>query len=236
MKKITTFAAATALLAASTLSLQAQEVYSTNFSVGYASSTDATSFDGTTIAPESWFGSVNNVGVASDVLSLNNTSSNRFRGSGVWLDTSTWGAAATVTVSFEVTNFTAGTDSAAIFQVYAANGVDASNIASLDLHGAESLSTTADASTGTASIGQIGSNQTITGSTNATPSIESVTFAYNGTDQYIALVFANLNGATGTGNTLTIDNLTVSVPEPGTYALLAGLTGLAFVMLRRRQA
>jgi hypothetical protein len=39
-----------------------------------------------------------------------------------------------------------------------------------------------------------------------------------------------------TAGTISIDNLSfTSVPEPGTYALLAGLTGLVFVMLRRRR-
>jgi hypothetical protein len=63
-------------------------------------------------------------------------------------------------------------------------------------------------------------------------SIAGVTTA--GDFEYYMLGFGRDVGATA--GTISIDNLSfTSVPEPGTYALLAGLTGLVFVMLRRRR-
>jgi hypothetical protein len=53
--------------------------------------------------------------------------------------------------------------------------------------------------------------------------------------EYYMLGFARDVGATA--GTTSIDNLSFTsvVPEPGTYALLAGLTGLVFAMVRRRR-
>lgn len=39
----------------------------------------------------------------------------------------------------------------------------------------------------------------------------------------------------GTGNETQMDNLVLAVPEPSSYALLTGMLGLTWVMLRRRQ-
>lgn len=230
MIKITTLSVTTALLVASSFSLRASVVYSTDFDVSYSGTTGSTSFDGTTIAPESWFGSSNDVGISGGEMSFSNSTQNRFRGSVVWLDTSTWGdAAATVTVEFDVTSFTAGADTAIIFQAYAANDLGDANTVGLDLHG--SYGNVGVTSTGTASIAQIGGDQTITSAGND----QTLTFAYNGTDDYIALVFAQNNALSGSAfGAATLDNLSVVIPEPSAYALLAGLTGLAFVMLRRR--
>ena len=71
-----------------------------------------------------WFGSSQTPGVDDDVLTLGILTDNRFRGSGVWLDTTGW-AAGTVTVEVDVANFVAGADTTLIFQAYAATGVDA---------------------------------------------------------------------------------------------------------------
>ena len=66
------------------------------------------------------------------------------------------------------------------------------------------------------------------------------TFDFNGTDQFVALVFANSNpNITPNGDigaTAVLDNLTVTasaVPEPSSLALLAA--GFGMIGLRRRR-
>jgi hypothetical protein len=63
-------------------------------------------------------------------------------------------------------------------------------------------------------------------------SIAGVTTA--GDFEYYMVGFGRDVGTTA--GTISIDNLSfTSVPEPSTYAMLAGLTGLVFVMVRRRR-
>ena len=59
---------------------------------------------------------------------------------------------------------------------------------------------------------------------------------FTATDTSSTLRFLETSTNTSSRDPL-LDDVSVSVvPEPGTYALLAGLTGLAFVMVRRRRA
>lgn len=203
-----------------TLSSQATEVYSTLFDatdnatvspaeVYTSGGSGAHVLGGATpnVTATQWFGSTNSVSITAGDLTLGNTVNNRFRGAGVWLDTSVTGwQIGTVTVTFDAANFTAGTDSKAIFQAYAANGVNGTDFVSLDLHGAASTGAVLAASGGSASIVALGAEHEITG--NGTDI--AFTFYYNGTDQFVGLVFANVNdNTTGTGNTVDIDNLSV---------------------------
>lgn len=181
-----------------------------------------------------WFGSAQTPGVDGDVLTLSIAVDNRFRGAGVWLDTTGW-AAGLVTVEVDVTSYTAGTDGATtFFQAYAANGVDDSNSVSLDLHSGPGDDPTGI--TGATTISALGSQQLITGTGTDVP----FTFDFNGTDQFVALVFANSNpNITPNGDIgaiAVLDNLTVTasaVPEPSSLALLAA--GFGMIGLRRRR-
>jgi len=211
----------------------AELVYSTDFNTAYNNGSGAFVLGGATpdVAAEDWFGSSNGVGVNSGDLSFNNTVANRYRGSGVWLDTTGW-ATGLVTVELDVSNFTAGADTNLIFQAYAATGVDATNSVSLDLHGAVSAGASPTA-TAPATISTLGAQQSITGNGTDVP----FTFTYNGTDDFVALTFVQVNAVSGSlFGSADIDNLTVNtsaVPEPSSLAIFAA--GLGFIGLRRRR-
>ena len=107
--------------------------------------------------------------------------------------------------------------------------MDATNSVSLDLHASVGDGTTAT-STGSATIGTLGAQQTITDA-----ATQSFTFDFDGTDQFVALTFFQVNANNGTDfGSIVIDNLSVStIPEPSSLALL--IAGISIVSCRRRR-
>jgi len=66
-------------------------------------------------------------------------------------------------------------------------------------------------------------------------SYDSGSITLNSDYELFAIVFQGKQGSSGAG-AITIDNVSLAaVPEPSTYALLAGCFGLGWVMLRRRK-
>ena len=159
-------------------------------------------------------------------LQLTNFADGRSRGAGIWLDTSSW-VAGTYCVEFDILDYAAGgTGSESFFQAYAATGVTATSTVSFDIHNGGNTDPIV-AATVPATIGTTGARNTITG--NATAA--KFTFDYT-VGEDIALIFHNTSGTTGAMPVYSIDNLTVSVPEPSSAALL-GLGGLALIIRRR---
>ncbi len=229
---------ASAMLALTPFSQAAGIVYSTDFNPTdnpYTTS-GAGSFTLGGAMPDviatTWFGSSNKVGISGGNMNFANDDQNRYRGIGVWLDTSVAGwEAGTVNVKFDVTAFTANANSTFTFETFAANGVDGSNSVSMDLHGGNTGGAElTNAGPGSPTIAAFGSQQEITAAGNN----QTLSFTYNGTDQFIGLVFAQVTDSANSG-AATFDNLSVTVvPEPSAIALLG--FGAAGRMLRRRRA
>lgn len=231
MKKIL-WAAAVAMMVSGVA--QAALVYSTDFTTGYKSGGSGAHVLGgaaADVAAEDWFGSTNGVNLDGTDLTLNNGSQNRYRGAGVWLDATGW-ATGLVTVEIDVANYVAGADTTFSFETYAANGVDSANSVSMDLHAGVSAGAGL-AQTGSATIAQFGTEQTVTADGTAT-----FTFDYNGSDDYVALVFAQRNAEGGTAfGYVDFDNLTVNtIPEPATLGMLGFGAVLALAIRRKMYA
>jgi hypothetical protein len=97
----------------------------------------------------------------------------------------------------------------------------------------EQITVSESASANTAVIGHSGNPQTITASQlYTTNSLSPLTLANVGTWD---MIMENTGDNQITGiHSFLIDYALTPIPEPGTYALLAGCAALGFVMLRRR--
>lgn len=207
---------------------QAATVFTENFNGQSFSDTNTVPivFGGASpdVAAGAWFGSSvsGNVSMDNELQLKDPGATNRGRGAAIWLDSSAW-SLGTATVTFDILDY--GGSGEAVFQAYYANGVDGSSSVSFDLHGNQA-SLPVTAVTGSATIGTIGARNTIT----ANETQASFTFDFTGQEN-IALVFWNRNQ-----QTWSVDNLTVTVPEPATSGMLFGLVGLSALFIRRRKA
>ena len=215
-------------------SAEASLVFSTDFNVDYNNPDNRPFVLGTSgadVVATQFFGASQNVAV-NPALAFNNTVQNRYRGVGVWLDTSSW-ATGLITVDIEATAFTSAADTSIVFQAFAANDVNLSNDGvSLDLH--EGVSGPALARVGDGTIALLGEAQNIEDT-----GINTFTFNFNGTDQFVGLTFGQSNASGGSlFGSATLDNLTVndsavSVPEPSSLTLC--FVGLGMTCLRCRR-
>ena len=230
MKKIACAAGIALLMAGSA---RASVVFSTDFEgVGQTTSSNDITLGGATpdVVAGEFFGSNQTSGVGGGDLSLDVGTANRFRGTGVWIDTTGF-EAGPIVATVDVSDFVSA-DTELFFQAFGADGVDALNSVSLDLHAGTNPADGNPLQTGTATINAIGDRQAITGDGTAVP----FTFDFNGTDDFVALTFNISTGATlgsATLDNLSVDATLVSVPEPSSLALLTA--GFGLIGLRRRR-
>lgn len=208
------------------------EDFESPFSIDFTT-TGTTAFGGATpnVVVGEWFSSTQTVNTGNGVLGFGSlNTNNRGRGAGVWLDTTSWDVG-TVTVSFEISNYTGDASATPFYQAYSATGVGATGSVSFDLHTGSGFSE--PTVSGTAATGSIGPRNTINGDDNY-----AFTFDYTGAEENIALIFFNRDGPATAQPTFSLDNLSVNtVPEPSTATLLLGMAaaGLFYRGKRHRQ-
>lgn len=196
-------------------------------------STDVISFGGASPAAPNvlageLFGATSGVNINGGSLNFTDVGRNITSGAGIWVDSQSLGNG-TVTITFDVLNFTAGTNAESIFQAYFLNDAT-TNTLGFDLEGNGNHNITPNNVNTTGTFGTIGNEFSITADGQAS-------ISFDVTDQQsIALIFTNSAAANGRSsqNEFSIDNIVVSiVPEPSSFILL--ILSSVILTLRRRK-
>ena len=233
-----------ALVAASP-AISATTIYSTDFT-GFVISTDFVNapniiYGG--ISPgvnfvkansEIW-GKTSGGNFNSDVAQPNTTANQNHRFIGLFLDPSLFAStgAGTYSVSFNITGVSGANATYNAF-VYAGSGYDLSSAEDKRLNLSLSTANAPISTTGTGVTASLLTSRNLsTEATTASQSSVSFDFTYDGTS---AIAFA----VGGYANGSVIDNFAITtnltaVPEPSSFAALAGLGALGAVALRRRR-
>ena len=250
MHKLHTLTGIAALAALSlTTAAQAAVVYEQDFSeaVGYAESSNYLTYGEGKLVDDGEFGgniyqSADFTTGANGKMSLNSVSPHarqvRTGATLLFIDTSSWVADISYTVTFDVADYLGladGKNDSGNFGVFEGNIAAGATLSlrNINTNGTGDPSIEGAQSSGTYSFAKIDSN---TGITADGPISRDFTLTEAGSAGDYLMFSWNTWTPKGGPSTasFSVDNITV-VPELGTYALLAGMTGLVYVMLRRRR-
>lgn len=202
----------------------------TNFNIVYGGT--APTMNHTKVGSAVWGITAAGNGFADGVARPSSTGNANHRFTGLFLDPSLFAStgAGTYTISFDITGVVGANTTYNAF-VYAGSGYDLSGDTDKRINLALNTANAPISATGEGVVASLLTSRNLsTEATSAATTTVSFDFTYDGTS---AIAFA----IGGFSNGSVIDNfaVTTTIPEPSSYALLAGVGGLGLAALRRRR-